>query len=454
MLINRIGLRNFKCFEDIEVKLSKITLLAGENSSGKSSLLYGLLTPFQSHQFPFYLSPNGKYINMGDFIEMSFNNLKRNRVGVDISINNHFEETYNFESNWVINASNKMPKLHDLRITSEFLGIEIRAKNDFYVLNFNYDEEKHSTSSESVEYRAKFETIKQVIFETLELYQSEPKGKEDDEHNARKLWRVSNAENLQIENLDQIRMELIEAGKPGTVSIISELFDILEQIDAHLNFISSFRLRPERRTYYQQTKVGDKIGTYGENYIDQISEWEDRKSPEFKELKSILKDLNLLRTVKTKKLRGGRFELRVQVKSRGVWASLADVGFGISQFLPIIVADLQLPSRSTLLVAQPEIHLHPSVQASLADYFIRQVKVGEKQYILETHSEYLLNRVRLGIVNGEIKAEDVAIYYFENSSKGSVSHKIEFRKDGQIHNAPQGFFDTYMMDVMEIALAT
>ena len=150
---------------------------------------------------------------------------------------------------------------------------------------------------------------------------------------------------------------------------------------------------------------------------------------------------------------GGRFEIRVKVKNKSKWESLPDVGFGISQFLPIIVADLQLSNNSTLIMSQPEIHLHPSVQANLSDYLVKQVKERNKNYIVETHSEYLLNRMRLLIVKGEIQSEDVAVYYFENSIKdGSVAHRIEFTKDGQILNAPKGFFETYMIDTMDIAL--
>ena len=157
--------------------------------------------------------------------------------------------------------------------------------------------------------------------------------------------------------------------------------------------------------------------------------------------------------IKPHRLVGGRFEIKVKFKSKSKWESLADVGFGISQFLPIIVADLQLRDDSTLIMSQPEIHLHPSVQANLSDYLVKQVNEKNKNYIVETHSEYLLNRMRLLIVKGEIQPEDVAVYYFENSIKdGSIAHRIEFTKDGQILNAPKGFFETYMIDTMDIAL--
>ena len=219
-----------------------------------------------------------------------------------------------------------------------------------------------------------------------------------------------------------------------------------------LNFIGSYRIYPER-TYYQKPKSSRQISTSGEGYIDQILEWQEKKDEEFNQLITILKELKILYDVKPQKIGGGRFDLKVKVKRGSNWASLADVGFGVSQLLPIIVADLQLVDNSSLIMSQPETHLHPSIQAELGTYFVKQVNQSEKQYIVETHSEYLINRLRLCIVKGEIKPEDVAVYYFENTVKeGSIAHRIEFTKQGQILNAPQGFFDTYMMDTMNIAL--
>ena len=201
------------------------------------------------------------------------------------------------------------------------------------------------------------------------------------------------------------------------------------------------------------SKSNNKVDKFGSGYIDQILDWHDRQSGRLYDLVSLLKAVNILHDIRTHKLLGGRFEIKVKVKSKSRWESLADVGFGISQFLPIIVADLQLWNNSTLIMSQPEIHLHPSVQANLGDYLVKQVKERNKNYIVETHSEYLLNRMRLLIVKEEIHPEEVAVYYFENSIKdGSIAHRIEFTKDGQILNAPKGFFETYMIDTMDIAL--
>ena len=162
--------------------------------------------------------------------------------------------------------------------------------------------------------------------------------------------------------------------------------------------------------------------------------------------------MELFDKIKPAKIIGGQFDLKVRIKNNSDWAALTDVGFGISQFLPIIVADLQLDDQSCLALSQPEIHLHPKIQALFGNFLANQIKRTQKQYIVETHSEYLLNRIRLLLVKGELKPEDVRVYYFENDGIKTTTHKIEFATDGQIKGAPESFFDTYAVDVMDIAL--
>ena len=414
MSIKKIGLKNFKCFEEVEIDFSKITLLTGANSSGKSSLLYGLLAAFQSKDFPFYLSLNGKYVNMGDFEEVAFQHGREHLIGLNMTVNNIVIETC-----WGLELTHNMPKLRSLKIAEVVKNayyLEILPDQETYVVKY-----KIIRNNEPISEQHSFKTIDDFL-------------KIIDEHNK---YETGDAE----ESLERTVWKMLTDAIKRS----------LDKIDKNLNFFGSFRLQPER-TYYQKAKAEDRVGQSGEGYIEQIVEWDRYKSEKLEQLLSMLRSLRLLDGLQTKQLPGGRFELSVKVSDQGVWASLADVGFGVSQLLPMIVADLQLSEHSTLLLAQPEIHLHPSIQASLADYFIKQTKTHSKHYIVETHSEYLLNRIRLAIVKGELEPADAAVYYFENSLAGTVTHKIEFTKDGQIKNAPQGFFETYMMDVMDIAL--
>jgi len=405
MQIQRLALKNFKCFKEVDVSFSKITLLTGENSSGKSSLIYGILVPLQSinangKSFPLYLSLNGKYGNMGGFDEVLFKHDLNNNVVIDLNISHNESDIFNFETQWHFDTTSRSPDLVQLQIDSSVMPIVKLKQNEKLSYTVSIGEN------------------------TLEI------------------------NNLRLNNFSQRVYK-------SQISFYEYFVGLSEELTIWLNyqfnFISSLRLPPER-TYYQS--IGNnKVDKFGAGYIDQILDWTDRQSEELYELIPILKDLKILNDIKPHRIAGGRFEIQVKVKSRSKWESLADVGFGISQFLPIIVADLQLFDNSTLIMSQPEIHLHPSVQADLGNYLVKQVKERNKNYIVETHSEYLLNRIRLLIVNGEIQPEDVAVYYFENSIKnGSVAHRIEFTKQGQILNAPKGFFETYMIDTMDIAL--
>ncbi len=406
MRIQRLALKNFKCFKEVDVSFSKITLLTGENSSGKSSLIYGILAPIQSinrhsNSFPLYLSLNGNYVNMGGGEDVAFNHNTNNKLGISLNLVNDFDE-FIFDTNWAFETKNIYPVINDLKMSSRLETIELtrEASGDF-IANLNI-----------------------------------------------RRSGVVNSINFRTSNIDDIFRESYN----GSYPIIDIFNDSLHaSLDEEFNFISSFRLHPDR-TYYL-SKSNNKVDKFGSGYIDQILDWHDRQSDELDDLVSLLKSVNILHDIRSNKLLGGRFEMKVKVKARSKWESLADVGFGISQFLPIIVADLQLWDNSTLIMSQPEIHLHPSVQADLGNYLIKQVKERNKNYIVETHSEYLLKRIRLLIVNEEIQPEDVAVYYFENSIKnGSVAHRIEFTKQGQILNAPKGFFETYMIDTMDIAL--
>jgi predicted ATP-dependent endonuclease of OLD family len=124
MSINKITLKNFKCFKETEIHLPKITLLTGANSSGKSSLPYAILAVFQSKNFPLYFSPNGKYVNMGDFEEISFNHLEDNEIEIDIFITSLYSGKTFFKTSWITDdIANKMPVLNYLKgdfITEKF----------------------------------------------------------------------------------------------------------------------------------------------------------------------------------------------------------------------------------------------------------------------------------------------------------------------------------------------
>jgi predicted ATPase len=453
MDLQKITIENFKCFKSkTEIELGKLTILTGANSSGKSSIIYSVLGAIQSGEFPFQFSTNGKYVNMGDFNEIAFNHNRKGEIKLGYTFANG--AIHKIETVWKEDKNNNLPKLFELNALSEYFNLNVKYRNKKYVIDFNYDPEKdpqHKLFSE--DFYKKFISNMTDLLDNVKPNKS--KKIDDNEKDFSKILdemtKPQNIKGLEVEELFFGRKSLVENGGVKLQQIFDAISKLFNSYDSKINFISSFRLHPDRG-YLETSKADIKVNNDGKGYLDQIMSWETKKSKKINELTEILKELNLLYEIEPKRTEGGKFDLLIKTKKDGVFTSLYDVGFGISQFLPIVVADLQLPKLSTLFIAQPEIHLHPSVQSSFGDYLINQIKKQSKNYIIETHSEYLLNKIRLGIVKGQINENDVKIIFVDNQLLETTTHKIFFNTKGQILNAPDNFFKTYMMDVMEIAI--
>lgn len=138
------------------------------------------------------------------------------------------------------------------------------------------------------------------------------------------------------------------------------------------------------------------------------------------------------------------------VRSR-VTVTPADVGFGISQVLPIVV-ELSARRNSVILVEQPETHLHPRLQARLADLFIDSTSVAGRgnQLIVETHSEHLLLRVQRRIREGSLTSDDVAVIYVDQDDSGVATvQRLRLDDDGDfLDEWPSGFFDDRLDELL------
>ncbi len=135
-------------------------------------------------------------------------------------------------------------------------------------------------------------------------------------------------------------------------------------------------------------------------------------------------------------------EMKVTIPGASHLHDLTHVGVGVSQVLPILVQSLLAEQGSTLIFEQPELHLHPRVQTRLADFFISMTLL-RKQCIVETHSEYLINRLRyLAILSeGSEIADNVMIYFTEKDSNHTKYEPIKINQFGGVSSWPKGFFD-------------
>jgi hypothetical protein len=135
---------------------------------------------------------------------------------------------------------------------------------------------------------------------------------------------------------------------------------------------------------------------------------------------------------------------QIGVQSGGNSYNLVDVGYGVSQVLPILVDTLQRSgTNDVFLLQQPEVHLHPSAQAELGSYFARQVKKNGR-FVIETHSDYIVDRIRMEVRHKTLRPEDVSLLYFERGKKGAMIHHLELAEDGGIMNPPKGYREFFL----------
>ena len=430
-----IRLTNFKCFEDTSsLEFGKLTLLTGANSTGKSSLMYGMLGVFQSKKFPLEFSPNGIYVQMGNFMEMVFKHDSTSKIGLSFTlVDSETDEQLKIESQWMSNQAGN-PMISFSECTGSYYYFKQKVTKDGELLvDVDIDPSKNRQ-------RKKFE-------ELLEYANSHLAPKDSIIEVLKYATEKIHLENLVVSDLSSGNMEK----KYPLFFAMREATSFIERYNAKVNYISSYR-QPAQRIYTEEPVTSGKIATSGEGFINELLTWKDNSHDKFDEFVEGIKSIGLLSEVEPSRLGSGQFKIGVKVHEDDELANLSDVGFGISQTMPIIIADVELGKGSTLYVSQPEVHLHPRAQAKFGDYLVKQMLKG-KRYVIESHSEYLMNRLRLSVVRGDIQEEDIKVYYMSQGEGKTTIHTVKFKKNGQIEGAPQDFFDTYMIDVMDIAMS-
>ncbi len=201
-------------------------------------------------------------------------------------------------------------------------------------------------------------------------------------------------------------------------------------------------LGPSGQNLMRVLSSSDMVSKEKDTVIQKLNYWLSRK---FKLLKNVrILDIDEAGTVKTLVADDRQGERNI---------NLASMGCGISQLVPVVVQTVLTSDSGCLLVEQPEIHLHPSAQADLADLFINNTK-GNRQFIIETHSEHFVLRLRRRIAEGRIKPEKVGIFFVEK--KGSLTNiqKLNLKPNGHFEEWPTGFFEEGFKEALAIAEAS
>ena len=216
-----------------------------------------------------------------------------------------------------------------------------------------------------------------------------------------------------------------------------------------------------QRTYDPRRVAADSLGDYVPTYLAQLSQrdqeaWEALRS----RLEEFGRHAGLFCEIRVRPLGDTDVDpFKVQVRKftasgKGPFRSLVDVGYGISQVLPVAFELLRGDGPENLLLQQPEVHLHPSAQAALGTLICevvanRSTTANRGRIIVETHSDYIIDRVRMAVADPEtaITPDDVSIVYFERDHDAARLHSLSVDEDGNIVGAPPGYRQFFLDEI-------
>ena len=205
-------------------------------------------------------------------------------------------------------------------------------------------------------------------------------------------------------------------------------------------YIGPLREKP-RRMYISTGESPREVGSAGERGPAVLWSASEVKQLDLEDrLSTWCSRMGLALEIHLATIIGSYFEVHAIDANTKQHINLPDVGFGTSQILPILIQGLVASAGTTLLLEQPEIHLHPKVQADLADFLI-EVSQRNVAVVVETHSEHLITRIQRRIAEESLQPESVALYYITPSADGSRLERVHLDRYGQIESAPEGFFE-------------
>ena len=239
-------------------------------------------------------------------------------------------------------------------------------------------------------------------------------------------------------------------GNARALSLVPEFFDVLSQVF----FLGPMRARPERTTVLSGS-AGHYVGPAGErmaellaaqpDLLERVNDWCERLGLGYR--------VRVLHPVAEDVLTtAGDFAILVLEDTRhgeDVLVSPHSVGYGVGQLLPVITQCL-LASQGLVIVEQPEVHLHPRLQAAVGDLFIDTVAEGRGQMLIETHSEHLILRLLRRVREGVLEPDQMTVLYADvHEDGGTFLRELEVDRSGDLVDGwPGGFFEERLAEVL------
>jgi len=450
-MFTNLHIQNFKSWADTgEMRMAPITGFFGTNSSGKTAILQFILMLKQTIES----SDRNRILHLGgdrySYVDLG--------TTYDIVHNHQFPAQIEFSLTWNPYKENKFP----IRIPSGLYYSIPKVPSsaiprwDFYrsLLKFNARIDINRNEVGLNFFKYSFQTEDQSW---NELGVRAPSSNNEVLNNAFISGGLYDYFSRFLADYDNI----LNPFKPYKIS--SAVLDLYQSLYSAFEdfFVNSYYLAPLRefpkRTYLWSGEKPQDVGKFGELTVAALLASRKTDSNVEISVAKALKDLGLIHSFRLQPIAENRrdYEILVQRSPNSPEVLITDVGFGVSQILPVLVLCYYVPKGSTVILEQPEIHLHPSVQAKLADVFIDAIKTRNIQIIIESHSEHLLRRLqrRIAEANG-FTNEDAALYFCDMTDDGtSQLVPLELDTYGNINNYPLDFFGDEMGDLVAMTEA-
>ena len=241
----------------------------------------------------------------------------------------------------------------------------------------------------------------------------------------------------------------------GSQNPFLHLQEAFEDLFSRVHYLGPRRADPRHDYTWEESHPKD-VGQYGEKTISALLSSLVQQRSTYYQVMEWLQRLELIDsyTLNSTSNQDQNYEFLVRQYKDGTEVGLTDVGFGVSQILPVLTQCYYVDEGSILILEQPEAHLHPKAQSELADVLIDVVKNRKVQIILESHSEHLLLRLMRRIAEGEeceegISVDKTAFHFCEINDGNSKAEQLKVDEYGNISNWPQNFFGDEMGDVVK-----
>jgi len=444
-MLKTLRIKNFKAWRDTkELRMAPLTVLFGPNSAGKSSIGHLLLALKQTvlsadRKRALQLGDSKSQVDLGTFVDCIYSH--ETKRPLEFSLTWTLPDQLEIEDP-LKNAAHYRGSSLDLDVR-----IEANGSGQPAVIALTYRLRDEAGHSLDIDYGKNDEGAFSLESDIYKFVRTQGRIWPHDE--PEKFYRIS----------DQTRARFQNAG------FLSDFAFEVETFFGSIHHLGPLREEP-KRIYPWSGESFEDVGPKGENAIGAMLTAQAQGRRLNRKVKAgtsdfipfiaqWLKEIGVIHSFELKAVAAGRKEYEVLIKthSRASEVRITDVGFGLSQVLPAIVEVFFVPQRSIILLEQPEIHLHPSVQTGLADVFISAIQSRENgharnvQLIVESHSEHFLNRLQRRIAEGALNPDEVAIYFCSNEKGEPSIEELAIDEFGDISNWPENFFGNEMEDL-------